>query len=103
MIKIIEHLPPFFEEIIDELTGQQQGAQARHNWQSEIWNKINECINQVNFISNLLLKSIRPTFDEVIESVRGKEIVTCKCGVVINNMEELKQHYDVGHFDKDKI
>ena len=37
MIKIIEHLPPFFEEIIDELTGQQQGAQARHNWQSEIY------------------------------------------------------------------
>lgn len=109
MMKKIEKLPPLFEEILNDKTGTSQGLKVRHAWQTDIWNKVNECSNQINFIIDYLttptLKSkemIRPSFDEVVDTIRGKDSITCSCNTLIDNMEDLTKHYNMGHFDKEK-
>lgn len=44
------------------------------------------------------MEMVRPTWDEVIASLPSAYIA-CTCGIVLQTYEQLRGHWQAGHFD----
>jgi hypothetical protein len=53
----IEKLNNLLVAIFDETTNNHCGYQMKHQWEQEIWNKVNECVNNLNQIIEMINES----------------------------------------------